>query len=96
MIKVFIICTFVIIRQTFASLLVTYNISKDEYGTDLFKCATSMTSNTFVGARFKKHIRKAVCEPLYFSSLSESNNNDNYVYIVKTCVKEAFPEKVDF
>jgi len=96
MIRVFIICAFVIIKQTFASLLVTYNISKDEYGTDLFKCATSMTSNTFVGARFKKHIHKAVCEPLYFSSLSEANIDDNYVYIVKSCVKEAFHEKVDF
>ena len=82
------------IRETYASLHVSYNITNKSYGTDLYKCARSVTSNAYIGARYKLR-RYGICEPLYLSSFAASGTDDNYVYLLKTCVQEYFPEKVD-
>ena len=81
------------LRQIFASLHVTYNITNKSYGTDLYKCARYVTSNAYIGASYKIR-RYGVWEPLYFSSFAESDLDDDYVYLLKTCVQEYFPEKV--
>jgi len=81
------------VRETCASLHVTYNITNKTYGTDIYKCARSVTSNAYIGARYKLR-RYGVCEPLYFSSFAASDSDDDYVYLLKTCVQEYFPEKV--
>ena len=91
---VFVIFALVKIRQTFGSLDVTYNITNKGFGTDLYKCARSVTSNLYIGARFKLK-RYGVCEPLKFG-FAASDIDDKHVYLLKTCVKEYFPEKVDF
>jgi len=89
----FVVLAIVKLKQVFASLHVTYNITNKSYGTDLYKCARYVTSNAYIGARYKLR-RYGVCETLYFPSFAASGTDDNYVYLLKTCVQEHFPEKV--
>jgi len=81
------------LRYTFGSLHVTYNVTNKDFGTDLYKCARSVTSNLYIGAKYKLK-RYGVCEPLEFR-FAASGIDDDHVYLLKTCVKEYFPEKVN-
>jgi len=93
MTSLFRVLAIVKLTQVFASLHVTYNITNESYGTDIYKCARYVTSNAYIGARYKLR-RHRVCEPLYFSSFAASDLDDDNVYLLKTCVQEYFPKKV--
>jgi len=89
---VFIVFALLNIRQIFGRLHVTYNITNKDFAANLYKCARSVTSNLYIGAKYKPK-RNGVCEPLEFR-FAASDMDDNHGYLLKTCVKEFFPEKV--
>ena len=89
-------CMFLSITKTVLAITlisVKYNVTNTRYGENLFRCARTVMSITYVAAR-RRTRRYAPCEVLQFSWLEKAPMDDHHSYLTKTCVSHSLSEKV--
>ena len=87
----FLLLVFTDVVLALSSRSVTFKVTNAISGQNIFVCARTVMSNTYVGAR-RRTRRDVKCETLNFTWFKTSDVENQYIYFLKTCVSHRRPE----